>query len=67
MRDISVTFPAGPSGQQALVRFKEPGRKPEFRTLTLGGSVEEGTSEVEAFIWAHLEGETQWQGWLWEA
>lgn len=67
MQEISVTFPAGPSGPQALVRFKEPGRKPEFKTLVLGGTAEESAEVVEAFIWAHLSGAAQWQGWLWEA
>lgn len=67
MFDISVTFPAGPAGQHALVRFKEPGMKPEFKTLVLGGTADESVGEVEAFIMAHLEGSAQWQGWLWEA
>lgn len=65
--DISVTFSAGPSGPSALVRFKEPGRKPEFRSLPLGGEPWESLAEVEAFIISHLEGPAQWQGWLWES
>jgi len=65
---ISVTFPAGPSGQQALVRFKPHGQPPSFRSLPLGGCPAESIQEVEAFILAHLDGSPAcWQGWLWEA
>lgn len=70
MREISVTFPAGPSGQLALVRSKEPGQKPEFRTVVLGrpAHARESAEEIEAFIIAHIEsGPVQWRGWLWEA
>jgi len=63
---ISVTFPAGPSGPLALVRFKEPGKRPDFRSLPLGGTPAESVEDVEAFILAHLEDGGCWQGWLWE-
>ena len=65
--DIRVTFPTGPSGQLALVRFIEPGQPPRFRSLSLAGSPAESVAEIEAFIWAHLDGPGMWQGWLWEA
>lgn len=65
--DISVTFPSGRCGPLALVRFKEPGEKPRFKTLPLSGTPEESEREVEAFIFAHLDGPGCWQGWLWEA
>jgi hypothetical protein len=51
----------------ALVRFKEPGRPPSFRSLPLAGPPAESVAEIEAFIWAHLDRPGTWQGWLWEA
>jgi len=66
--DISVTFPAGPSGPSALVRFKEPGQKPTYRTLPMDGCLEESMEGILAFIWAHVDGQPHCrQGWLWEA
>jgi len=64
--DISVTFPTGPAGPLALVRFKCPGDEPIFRTLPLAGSPEESARDLEAFIWSHVDGPACWQGWLWE-
>jgi len=65
--DITVTFPAGRSGQQALVRFKRPGAKPEFRAIPLSSPPHEQIAEIEAIILEHLDGTAQWQTCPWEA
>lgn len=67
MVDISVTFPMGPAGALALVRFKAPGRRPEFRTFPLGADVPGSMDELLGFIWSHMDGPAMIQGWLWEA
>ncbi|GAB6037151.1 hypothetical protein JCM15519_17100 [Fundidesulfovibrio butyratiphilus] len=66
--DIRVTFPAGPAGPIALVRFIQPGQEPEYRSLPLAGPLEEEMQNIVAFIWAHLEAGQghQRQGFLWE-
>ena len=65
--DISVTFHTGPSGTMALVRFKEPGMRPEFRQMPMPGPLEEELDALLAFIWNQTDGQPhQRQGWLWE-
>ena len=60
-----MTFPSGPAGTMALVRFRVPGERPTYRSLALGGLPQESLDEIEAFILAHLEGQAAcWQGWL---
>lgn len=65
--DITVTFPPGRHGPLALVRMKQAGQKPEYRSLPLSGTLAEELPSLLDFIWSHVTGPCSMQRWLFEA
>lgn len=64
---ISVTFPQGQAGPLALVRMKEAGQPPEYRSMPMTCDIEQCLDDLLDFIWSHAVGSHCRQGWLWEA
>ena len=65
--DITVTFKPGRESTLALVRYKEPGMKPEYRTIEVPGPIHEHIDLVMEFALGRAELPAQMQGWLFEA
>ena len=65
--EISVTFPVTSTGVMMLVRIKEPGQPPQFRSTHLDDDLLDAMDNVLAFIWCVTNGRAHWrQAWLWE-